>query len=88
MVAAYELGANAGEFPLAPLGMEEEHGFGDHETEDGISQELKPLVIAGGDNFIGAAFEGTLMGEGAVGQGADEQFEVGKAIPQSRFQFT
>jgi hypothetical protein len=78
MLPAYELGANAGEFAFAPLGMKQKQGLRDHEAEDGVTEEFEALIVAGGVIAAG----GLLMGEGAVREGAGQQFGTKKRIPE------
>ena len=45
VMAADQLGAHPGQLAFAPLGMEEEHGFGHHQAQHGVAQEFQAFVV-------------------------------------------
>ncbi len=85
MLTADQLGTDAGQFAFMPFGMEEEEGFADHKAQHGIPEKLEALVVSLGAAII-SVFNGALVGEGAVREGAHEQFGSGKAMPDCSLQ--
>jgi hypothetical protein len=86
VLSADQLGANAGQFALMPLGMKKEECFADDEAKDGVAEEFEAFVVAEGGRLFHAIFDGSLIGEGAVREGPHQQLGSGKAMPNCSFQ--
>ena len=77
VAAADEGGAKACEFALAGVGEALIEAFGDDETQHGVADELKLLVIAGRG---GGSFGVGLVGQRAVGEGECEELGLAEAM--------
>ena len=88
MAAVDERGAETGELALAGAGEVAEEGFGNQQAEDGVADELELLVVGGGvDGFgdgFGKAGGAAFVGEGAMGQGAEEEFGTAETMLEGR----
>lgn len=85
VLAADEFGAEAGKLAFAQLGIAAAEVFGDEEADDGVAEELKLLVVGG--CAVGGVEPGELplVGERAVGEGANEQIRLRKFVLEQSF---
>ena len=67
MLAADQLGADTGQLALLPLRVNQKQGFGDHQSQHGVAQELQALIIARTGGFDLAAGERLFAGCPLVG---------------------
>ena len=77
VAAAYEGGAETGEFALAGVGETAVEAFGHGEAKDGVADELKLLVVAGG---CGRSLGVGLVGEGAMSEREGEQLRAVESV--------
>ena len=71
--------------------MKQKKGFGDHQSQHGVTQKLQALIIArtGGYGFVAGGSllaSRSLVGQRAMGQRAHQQLGARKAMPQCGFQ--
>ncbi len=96
-LAADQLGADARQLALLPLRMLCIHGFGYHQAQNRVAQELEALIIfrrrplfAGlkANRAVDRLFScGFLVHQGTVREGAHQQIVPGKPMPECGLQF-
>ena len=97
VLAADQLGADAGQLALLPFRMRQKQRLGHHQTQNGIAQKLQALIVARLGGFFHAAGEDLpvenllaghpLIRQRPVGQCAHQQLRAVKTSPQRGLQF-
>ena len=86
VLAAHQLGADAGQFALLPLRVQQEQRFGHHQAQHRVAQKLQALIVACARGLflpLASLFAAACwLRQRAVRQRAHQQLGLGKTVPQ------